>query len=318
MTARSVGEPKRAGVTSPGATATGAISSETGQFSELLRGPALIVGASGALWGDDSGHEAALSLRETTARVSQMSPGDPTPLVCHVVAAARRLQAQRFPARDLLELYAFVRPAQFCLPTPGGLATALELDTQNSSPTQLLRAAASALLIELAESAQDARLAKDRQGPWRDLPGIAWAMARAGWAWGPAVLAALGQQHDAGRSSRSAMEAWRRIEEWSEHAPETPPGNVPVLPSEARERLSTLLGAKAEARPGQSDYAAAATAAFVPREVVDQPHFVVAEAGTGGGKTLGYIAPASVWAEKNEGPVWISTYTRNLQSQLDQ
>jgi ATP-dependent DNA helicase DinG len=36
------------------------------------------------------------------------------------------------------------------------------------------------------------------------------------------------------------------------------------------------------------------------------------------GKTLGYIAPASIWAEKNEGTVWISTYTRNLQRQIDQ
>ena len=43
----------------------------------------------------------------------------------------------------------------------------------------------------------------------------------------------------------------------------------------------------------------------------------MAEAGTGVGKTLGYIAPASLWAEKNEGTVWISTFTRNLQRQLD-
>ena len=40
-------------------------------------------------------------------------------------------------------------------------------------------------------------------------------------------------------------------------------------------------------------------------------------AGTGVGKTLGYVAPASLWAERNEAPVWISTYTRNLQRQLD-
>jgi ATP-dependent DNA helicase DinG len=43
---------------------------------------------------------------------------------------------------------------------------------------------------------------------------------------------------------------------------------------------------------------------------------VLAEAGTGVGKTLGYIAPASLWAEKNQGTVWISTYTRNLQTQI--
>ena len=48
----------------------------------------------------------------------------------------------------------------------------------------------------------------------------------------------------------------------------------------------------------------------------DRPHAVLAEAGTGVGKTLGYIAPASLWAEKNQGSVWISTFTRNLQTQI--
>jgi len=42
------------------------------------------------------------------------------------------------------------------------------------------------------------------------------------------------------------------------------------------------------------------------------------EAGTGTGKTLGYLAPASVWAEKNGPGLWISTYTRNLQRQIVQ
>ena len=42
------------------------------------------------------------------------------------------------------------------------------------------------------------------------------------------------------------------------------------------------------------------------------------EAGTGTGKTLGYLAPASLWAEKNGPGLWISTYTRNLQRQLVQ
>ncbi len=78
-----------------------------------------------------------------------------------------------------------------------------------------------------------------------------------------------------------------------------------------------MLGADAEARPEQADYAAAAAAAFAPRERPDAPRAVLAEAGTGVGKTLGYIAPASLWAEKNQGAVWLSTYTRNLQSQID-
>jgi ATP-dependent DNA helicase DinG len=34
------------------------------------------------------------------------------------------------------------------------------------------------------------------------------------------------------------------------------------------------------------------------------------------GKTLGYLAPASLWAEANGPAVWISTYTRALQRQI--
>jgi ATP-dependent DNA helicase DinG len=78
-----------------------------------------------------------------------------------------------------------------------------------------------------------------------------------------------------------------------------------------------MLGPGAEQRPGQSDYAGAAAAAFAPRDTRGSPHLVLAEAGTGIGKTLGYIAPASLWAEKNRGAVWISTFTRHLQRQIE-
>src|SRR5262249_35610185 len=56
--------------------------------------------------------------------------------------------------------------------------------------------------------------------------------------------------------------------------------------------------------------------AFAPRAEPGRPRAVLAEAGTGVGKTLGYIAAASLWAEKNSGAVWISTFTRNLQAQI--
>jgi ATP-dependent DNA helicase DinG len=90
-----------------------------------------------------------------------------------------------------------------------------------------------------------------------------------------------------------------------------------VEPVEARARLVQLLGADTERRPQQVQYASHAAAAFAPRDRAGEPRVVLAEAGTGVGKTLGYIAPASVWVQKNRGSVWISTYTRNLQRQLD-
>src|SRR4029079_11479039 len=102
--------------------------------------------------------------------------------------------------------------------------------------------------------------------------------------------------------------------------PARPRGGGRVEPRGARLRLAQMVSAGpniAEARPTQSDYASAASQAFAPREAPDRTPVVLVEAGTGVGKTLGYVAPASLWAEKNGAPVWIATYTRNLQRQVD-
>ncbi|MCW5774795.1 MAG: ATP-dependent DNA helicase, partial [Rhodospirillaceae bacterium] len=138
----------------------------------------------------------------------------------------------------------------------------------------------------------------------------------------PPVLATLGitdtsVARGAARAV-SGLDVWRDLPEWAERGPEPPPGDVPVDAAEADARLLGLIGPQAEVRPQQRDYAAAVTHAFTPRDRIDAPKLAVAEAGTGVGKTLGYVAPASVWAEKNGGAVWISTFTRNLQHQIDQ
>ncbi|MDX1575932.1 MAG: hypothetical protein R3285_07045, partial [Kiloniellales bacterium] len=61
--------------------------------------------------------------RETALALALATP----PILCHAPAVARRLGADPFPAFDLLQLFAFVRPAAFCVPTPLGLAQALGL-----------------------------------------------------------------------------------------------------------------------------------------------------------------------------------------------
>jgi len=190
------------------------------------------------------------------------------------------------------------------VPTPRGLAQALALPppAKLEQDAETLMRAAEVLLAELRASGDG------------EAKAIAQQMAAAGWVWGPSVLAALAAVP---LGEAAGIAAWRRLGEWSEHAGEPPAGHEPVEEAEARRRLAALLGNSAEARPQQADYAAAASAAFRPREAPDEPMAVLAEAGTGVGKTLGYIAPASLWAEKNEGAVWISTFTRNLQHQID-
>ena len=235
------------------------------------------------------------------------------PMLCHGPDTAARLRVETFPACDALELFAFVRPACFCLPTVAGLAQALGLPapaTLEDRPVTLL-AAVKALLGELAR-------VPDLEA--KPLAEIAGAMTRGGWPWGAAVLAALGGDPNAakGFGPAAGLRVWMRLPEWQERAAPAPPGNHPIAPDESEARLLRLLGDHAEARDAQRSYTRTVTAAFQPRPSPDQPLVVLAEAGTGTGKTLGYVAPASLWAERNEGVVWLATFTRNLQRQLDQ
>ncbi len=237
---------------------------------------------------------------------------DTPPILCHAKATARYLQTQDFPAFDLLELFAFVRPAQFAVPTPRGLADAFSLPRPDTAEkaTETLLTVAQTLLSNLL------KLDSREQTPTHTL---ARGMARAGWAWGPAVLGVLEASKPKRQPSNAfeGFKVWNHLSEWEEGAPEPPAGHLPVGATEITDRLERLLGSDSEERPEQTEYAIATADAFAPAENTGAPTTVIAEAGTGVGKTLGYIAPASVWAEKNEGPVWISTYTRNLQRQLD-
>jgi ATP-dependent DNA helicase DinG len=267
--------------------------------------PALVAARNFATWAPPGGAGEVVGPDEA-ARLAQATP----PLLCHAPATALRLGIEMIGGYDVLELFAFARPAEFTLPTIQGLARTLGLQAE-CEQTELLAGIAARLLDDIAANRDD----------HRDMTGIARALQRAGWLWGPFVLGALNTHplsEDTNAAVTGALAVWRDVPEWTESAPEPPPANDPVTPDEARERLAELLGDDSESRAGQRDYAAAVASAFEPPPAPDTPNVVLAEAGTGTGKTLGYIAPASVWSEKNAGPVWISTYTRNLQQQIDQ
>ena len=271
-------------------------------FGDSAGHPVLVANIRESLILDAAGEARTLAHRDAVAALG----GGMVPILCHRKAVAQRLGAGPFRACDLLELFAFVRPAVRCLPTAGGLADALDL------PRPQGLAAEAATLARAAEILLD-ELDADRDP---DSAAIASFMAAAGWPWGRAVLDRLGGA-DTVATAAAGLRVWNRLPEIAERAPPPPPGSAAVEPADARRRLAGLLGPEAEDRPGQADYTSALAPAFAPRDRDDGPNAVIAEAGTGVGKTLGYIAPASLWAEKNGGPIWISTFTRNLQRQID-
>jgi ATP-dependent DNA helicase DinG len=247
---------------------------------------------------------------------AQMALAGQAVMVCHAPYTKQRLGGD-IQTLDVLELFAFVHPARFCVPTPAGLAKALGLSAPQSFedlPFTIMEAA-QALLKDIGE---ERRIGGGKSDPLE----IARAMGQngTGWGWTPFVCAALGSPYNPEMPvmSKTAMNIWRHMPSWSEGPPPPAPSHHPVTGDESRARLAELRGHGAELREKQVEYATALTAAFAPVEEKEEPRLILAEAGTGIGKTLGYLAPASVWAEKNDGAVWISTYTKNLQRQVGQ
>ncbi len=281
------------------------------EFDHTVQGSRSAISAVALGIGEACWHDGERAERIGFIELRRRFDAGAAPLLCFRPAVARRLGVRRFRCFDAMELFAFVRPAHFCLPTIRGLAAALGLAPPHTLAQEIgvVIAAARALLRELSDP-------EHAREP--DLKPIAAAMSAGGWNWAPLVSAALSMP-PAGNPARalSGLEVWHRLPEWAERAPEPPAGNTPVGAEEALTRLGHLLGSNAEARPQQRDYAAAVAYAFTPRDAPEAPRAVLAEAGTGVGKTLGYVAPASLWSEKNGGAVWISTYTKNLQHQVD-
>jgi ATP-dependent DNA helicase DinG len=236
-------------------------------------------------------------------------------LVCHAPYMCRKLGVDDILAFDVLELFAFVHPARFCVPTPTGLAKTLGLNIPNDAedyPLTLVQVM-QALLSDLQNDPLTAKADPAK------IAGVMGLNGR-GWPWTPFIFSALGKMYDPAETivGKADLNIWKNLPEWAEEAPPPPPSRHPVTGEEARARLERVLGSGAEARQQQKDYASLLTAAFAPPHTDGTPRTVLAEAGTGVGKTLGYLAPASVWAEKNQGTVWVSTYTKNLQRQIDQ
>lgn len=232
-----------------------------------------------------------------------MAAADTPLILLNAPLVASRLGYPDLSGLDLLELFAFIHPARFMVPTPKGLAHVLGLEEpegDDAVPELLQRAAG--ILLERCGSPDWA----EREGAWSTLQ----SLIKLRWPWAQAIAPHLRQP------DRAERWLFSRLPEWEETAERPQPAQVPIGEEEITARLARLTGDAAEQREGQRAYALQAAGIFAPRPRGHAPHLLLAQAGTGIGKTLGYLAPASLWAEKSGGTVWVSTYTKNLQRQL--
>lgn len=298
--------------------------------------PALHASHAGIWIAAADGPDGTLRVRRVGKAEAVARAADTPHILLNAPLVAQRLGYAELSGLDLLELFAFVHPARFVVPTAKGLTEALNLalrDNRHTGPVsssvspdkpegeaaewmlsqvphdgiadetvpQLLQSATQTLLATLADPAWP-----EREGAWD----AAQALVRLHWGWGRIVADRLPRPE--------TKERWlfSKLPEWDEAPPRTPPRSVQLDRSAVEAQLARLTGTGAEVREGQRQFAQAAATVFAPRRRKGEPNMLLAEAGTGIGKTLGYLAPGSLWAKEADGAVWISTYTKALQRQL--
>lgn len=242
-------------------------------------------------------------------------------LTCHAPWISQKIDLPHYPAFDALELFAFVRAGEFTTPTLMGLSKSLSITPPASAEDHpfLMIEICQALLEELRHFSSEEKA---------QCISIAQAMARQnhGWAWSPFVLDAMSAPYDSNMPTnpKADMNIFDALPEWAEDAPPPPNKFTPINGEDARAHLETLLmrrnhsGQQSQIRAQQLNYATRVADNFSPKTDDTSPHILIAQAGTGIGKTFGYLAPAQLWTQQNEGRITISTYTKNLQRQIEQ
>jgi ATP-dependent DNA helicase DinG len=264
----------------------------------LLPLPALHATHAGIWIADPSGEVREATRGEAIARAAE------TPhIILNAPLVGQRLGYPELSGLDLLELFAFIHPARFAVPTVAGLSRVLGLQPPSgeADAASALRTIANRLLAVLADGGWP-----QREGAWTSNA----TLHRLGWGWAPLIGARLE------RPERGERMLFARLKQWEEAGERPPPRTVRLSPEDVRHRLDKLTG-RIEPREGQRAMAETVAQVFAPKPAKATPNALLAEAGTGIGKTLAYLAPASLWAEESGGTVWVSTFTKALQRQLD-
>ena len=108
--------------------------------------PTLLTEAEDSIWISKDGEIERISHNNSLGKINEHPP-----LLCNSKATISRLKCKPFSCFDLLELFAFAKPAEFCIPTPQGIARALNLPIPENGfdAALVLLDAAETLLKEL-------------------------------------------------------------------------------------------------------------------------------------------------------------------------
>ena len=172
---------------------------------------------------------------EAVGRGAAIARAAETPLILlNAPLVGSRLGYPELNGLDLLELFAFVHPARFAVPTPKGMADALGLaaPADDAAAASFLRDAAAKLLATLETDWPE------REGAWAS----AQALHRLRWPWAAAVWPRLA------RPERDERWLFSRLPEWEESNARGQPRSI---------RIEDEAALEPAGRPGRRECRAA-------------------------------------------------------------
>ena len=157
-------------------------------------------------------------------------------IVLNAPLIGQRLGYAELSGLDLLELFAFLCPARFMVPTPRGLArsTGLEAPARDEEVAAFLLRAAEALL-DVPKGDWP-----EREGAWTS----AQSLFRLRWPWAMPLADRL--------SKPATAERWlfTKLPEWSEVAPRPAPRTIALGPEETQDRADLQTAEQRRHDPG--------------------------------------------------------------------
>ena len=206
---------------------------------------------------------------------------------------------------DLLELFAFIHPARFAVPTVPGLARACGIEPPATD------AEAAATLIAIAEALL-ARLAApdwaEREGAWTSNA----TLYRLGWGWAPFVGQRLA------KPERGERMLFSRLPQWEEQAERPQPKSLSIPAADAEAKLAELTGGGCGAARGPARHGGRSGLDLRAAPNGGRAQHAAGRSGDGDrqdarlSRTCRRSGPSA-----RRGTVWVSTFTKALQRQLD-
>src|SRR6478672_3637448 len=172
--------------------------------------PALHATHAGIWLASGEGEVREASRGEAIARAAE------TPhILLNAPLVGQRLGYPELSGLDLLELFAFLHPARFTVPTAAGLSRVLGLDppSNEAEAAAALPAMSERLLAVLADPGW-----REREGAW--ISNV--TLHRLGWGWAPLIGARLE------RPSQGERMLFSRLRQWEETGEQPPPRTVLV------------------------------------------------------------------------------------------